>query len=138
MRNGASVLTANIILIVLGLAVAIWSNVRGAAEIATYHGRRACEESGVQWLDHTVMLEGLSLKRAANGWLRTRRRYRFEFSTDGHDRHRGHLELLGQDLQWLRMPPEAKPRPSEPLVPPPWEVRMSLTPPRPSDVNGPT
>ncbi len=131
-------LTANIVLVLLGLTVLIWSNVRGAAEVATHHGRQACEESGVQWLDHTVMLERLSFKRASDGWFRPLRRYRFDFSADGHDRHRGHLELLGHELQWLRMPPQAKPSQNEPLVPTQWEVRMSLSPPRPPDTNGPT
>ena len=121
-------LTAILVLAVFGATVLIWSNVRGAAEVATHYGRRACEDSGVQWLDHTVMLERLSFRRAPDGWIRALRRYRFDFSTDGHDRHRGHLELLGSDLQWLRMPPP--PAAAGPSVPE-WELRMQLAPPAP-------
>lgn len=126
-------LTAILVLAIFGVTVLLWSNIRGAAEVATHYGRRACQDSGVQWLDHTVMLERLSFKRAPDGWVRALRRYRFDFSTDGHDRHRGHMELLGSDLQWLRMPPPPPSAPEPPSVPE-WQLRMQLAPPpRPPD-----
>ena len=104
-------LSAIIALAIFGAVALAWSSARGAAEVAAHYGRRACAESGVQWLDHTVSLERLSLKRAPDGWLRPLRRYRFEFSASGHDRQRGSLELLGSELQWLRMPPLPQPEP---------------------------
>lgn len=128
-------LTAIIVLALFGAVVLTWSNVRAAAEIATWHGRKACEASGVQWLDHTVMLEHLRLRRAPDGWIRALRRYRFDFSTDGHDRHRGHLELLGDRLQWVRMPPPPV-RPEEnPQPGPGWQIQINL--PRPAGPRGP-
>ena len=81
-----------------------WSSARAAAEIAHFHGRRACEEARVQWLDQTVMLESLTLRRAPDGWLRIARRYRFDYSIDGHDRKPGRLALLGRELQWISLP----------------------------------
>ncbi len=121
-------LTAIIVLAVFGVVVLTWSNVRAAAEIATYHGRKACEASGVQWLDHTVMLEHLRLRRAPDGWIRALRRYRFDYSTDGHDRYRGHLELHGDRLQWVRMPPPPA-KPEAPVVAPEnqaWQIQVRL------------
>lgn len=120
-------LTAIIVLALFGATVLIWSNVRAAAELATHYGRRACKESKVQWLDHTVMLERLSLRRAPDGWIRILRRFRFDFSVDGHTRQRGHLELLGSQLQWLHMPP---PPPQPAAVEEPsgkdWEIQIRL------------
>lgn len=98
-------LSAVIWLAVLGVVLLVWSSARGAGELAAYHGRRACAEAGVQWLDHTATLERVSLQRDAEGRLRWLRRYRFEFSQAGPDRQRGTLALLGRELQWIRMPP---------------------------------
>ena len=106
-------LSAIIALAVFGTLALTWMNARAASETAAHYGRRACEESRVQWLDHTVMLERLNFRRAPDGWIRPLRRYRFDFSVDGHDRHRGHLELLGTELQWIHMPP-----PPAPVAPP--------------------
>lgn len=123
-----AMLTAIIVLAVFGTVVLTWSNMRAAAETATHYGRRACEEAGVQWLDHTVMLEGLRPRRAPDGWVRLLRRYRFDFSTDGRDRHRGHLELLGDRLQWLRMPPlpVAEPAAMMPAASSDWQMQIRL------------
>lgn len=98
-------LTATIALAAFGLLALLWSSARAAAEVAAFHGRRACGEAGVQWLDHTAILERLSLRRDAEGRLRWLRRYRFEYSVRGADRQRGTLALLGRELQWIRMPP---------------------------------
>ena len=128
-------LSAIIALAVFGAIALGWMNARAAAEVAAHYGRRACEESRVQWLDHTVMLERLSFRRAPDGWIRPLRRYRFDFSTDGLDRHRGQLELLGNELQWLNMPPP--PSRALPVVDVPaatqegWQVSVRLSPPAP-------
>lgn len=119
-------LTAIIVLAIFGATVFAWSNVRGAAELATHYGNRACKESGVQWLDHTVMLERMSLRRAPDGWIRVLRRYRFEFSIDGVERQRGHLELLGDSLQWLHMPPPPTPVDVEEPGGQNWQVQIRL------------
>lgn len=121
-------LSAIIALAVFGAIALGWMNARGAAEVAAHYGRRACEESQVQWLDHTVMLERISLRRAPDGWIRPLRRYRFDFSSDGLNRQRGQLELLGSELQWLNMPPP----PSRALPTAEqegWQVSVKLSPP---------
>jgi hypothetical protein len=102
-------LSATIALAVFGLLALLWSSARAAAELAAFHGRRACGEAGVQWLDHTAILERISLRRDGEGRLRWLRRYRFEYSQRGEDRQRGTLALLGRELQWIRMPPSMGP-----------------------------
>lgn len=100
-------LSAVIALSLFGLVLLAWSSARGAGELAAAYGRRACADAGVQWLDHTAVLERMTLQRDGEGRLRWLRRYRFEYSERGPDRQRGSLALLGRELQWIRMPPRS-------------------------------
>ena len=97
-------LTPLIVLVVLGSLALAWSEARAAAELASHYGREACARAGVQWLDQSVMLSRLGLKRAGDGRLRVQRVYRFEYSVQGDDRHAGSLALLGRELQWISEP----------------------------------
>jgi hypothetical protein len=97
-------LTPLLLLIAFGLIALLWSESRAAAELARRLGRDACAQAGVQWLDHSVMLTRLALRRAADGRLRVFRQYRFEYSQHGDDRLQGHLALLGRELQWISTP----------------------------------
>ena len=91
--------TLLIVMIVAATAFAVWSNARAAAERAQAVGRDACRSAGVQWLDETVHASGLRLRRdPGDGWLKLERRFRFEYSEDGRDRHVGELVLLGGRL----------------------------------------
>ena len=90
------------------LAVAaFWYAGRQAAEIATLVGRQACERAGVQWLDQSVHLLAMKLRRGSDGWLAIERHYGFEYSTDDRDRHAGRIVLQGTRLQAVAgpMPP---------------------------------
>jgi hypothetical protein len=97
-------LTPLIVLLVLGTIALLWSDARGAAELAAAYGREACARAGVQWLDQSAHLVKLALKRAPDGRLRLQRTYRFEYSSRGDDRRVGSLALLGRDLQWISEP----------------------------------
>lgn len=83
---------------------ALWSNGRAAAETATRWGRQACERAGVTWLDHSVHLVSLRLRRGADGWLGRERHYAFEYSHTGEDRQRGRIVLQGRRLVSLLGP----------------------------------
>lgn len=76
----------------------LWSNARAASEAAIHHGHRACRQAGVQWLDQSVHLVKLRLRRGQNGRLGLERHYRFEYSRDGDDRHSGRVVLFGTEL----------------------------------------
>lgn len=97
-------LTTLFVLIIFGAVAISWSESRGAAEIAIRHGRDACNAAGVQWLDQSVVLVRMRLRRADDGRLRVLRHYRFEYSLNGSDRHPGSLALLGTELQWISTP----------------------------------
>ncbi len=82
------------------LAGWLWLTTLRARELALVHARRACERAGVQFLDQAVALRGLALRWTRQGLL-LRRRYRFEFSTDGVARRNGQVVLLGLRLETL-------------------------------------
>lgn len=86
------------LLIIIGAAALFWDASRRAADLATVLGRDACQRAGVQWLDQSVHADGLRLRRNADGRMGLERRYRFEYSEDGNDRHVGQLVLHGGKL----------------------------------------
>jgi hypothetical protein len=75
-----------------------WLDSLRARELATGVCRAACAQRGLQFLDQTVALRRLTVRRTAEG-LRLRRVYRFDFSEEGAGRHNGYLVLLGLNLE---------------------------------------
>jgi len=59
----------------------------------------------VQLLDDTVAFAQLRLARDAEGRLRVRRTYGFEFSDTGNNRRRGAIVMLGGMLTDLQLEP---------------------------------
>lgn len=90
---------AQLLFMVLIMALAaFWFAGRQAAEVATHAGRQACSRAGVQWLDQSVHLLAMRLRRGPDGWLGLERHYGFEYSTAGEDRHSGRIVLQGRRL----------------------------------------
>jgi hypothetical protein len=75
-----------------------WLDSLRARELATGICRAACTQRGLQFLDQTVALRRIALRRAPEG-IRLRRVYRFDFSEEGAGRRCGHLVLLGLNLE---------------------------------------
>lgn len=88
----------------LGLVILAWTSARAAAETAIWHGRRACREADVQWLDQSVHLTRMRLRRDRTGRLGVERHYRFEYSRGGDDRQAGRIVLHGRSLVSLAGP----------------------------------
>ena len=90
------------------LAAVFWFSGRAAAETATRLGQTACARAGVQWLDQSVHLLTMRLRRGADGWLGLERHYGFEYSSGGEDRRAGRIVLRGRRLHSLvgPMPPQ--------------------------------
>lgn len=68
-----------------------------------------CRQQGLQLLDQTMVLCGLSLVRDEKGSLAIRRRYRFEFSSTGARRYIGEVELSGRQIVSLKLEPHVMP-----------------------------
>ena len=63
--------------------------------------RAACAARGLLFLDDTVSLRSLRAVRDANGQLRLRRIYTFQYSGSGYDRRNGSLTLIGERVTSL-------------------------------------
>ena len=99
--------TLLLLMILFGTGFAFWSTARAAAERAGEVGRSACAAAGVQWLDQSVHASGMRLCRGEDGRLGFERRFRFEYSEDGLDRHVGQLVLRGHRLVGFSGPAKA-------------------------------
>ena len=89
----------------LGLAALLWYwlDAIRCKEIARAAGKHASQQAEAQFLDDTVELTKLRLRRDAQGRLVWYREYCFEFSRDGAYRIRGSLTMLGQRVVRLEL-----------------------------------
>lgn len=92
-----------ILLLAITLAIWAWMDALRSRELAIRYGRELCREAGVQLLDQSVSLKRVRLARR-DGLPALVRRYHFEISLDGSDRHRGHLDLNGHRLEAWSLP----------------------------------
>jgi hypothetical protein len=90
-------------LLLIALTIWAWMDALHARELAVRHGGELCREAGVQLLDQTVSLKRWRVARR-DGLPAVVRRYGFEVSLDGSDRHRGHLDMNGQRLESWSLP----------------------------------
>lgn len=90
-------------LLLIGAGIWVWLAALATRERVTRTVHELCAQSQVQLLDQTVALRGLSLRRVRGRWT-LRRRYGFEVSVHGDDRHRGHVDLLGNVVDNWSMP----------------------------------
>lgn len=95
-----------LLLLAIACTVWLWMDALAARERAIYYGREVCRASGVQLLDQTVALKRVRIRRV-DGLPTLVRRYGFEISLDGSDRHRGHLDLSGHHLSTWSLPQTA-------------------------------
>ena len=91
------------VIIAVVLLVVLWVDSLRARERAVAAGRSACERYGLQFLDDTVSFARLRLARDAEGRVKLRRTYTFEFSDTGNNRRHGAIALLGGELEDLQL-----------------------------------
>ena len=98
-------MTAFDIVVFLGIAGLLWFWLDGlrCKEIARAAGRQASEQAQAQFLDDTVELTKLRLRRSVQGRLAWYREYRFEFTRSGDYRISGAISMLGQRVVRLDM-----------------------------------
>ncbi|MGA9421780.1 MAG: DUF3301 domain-containing protein [Rhodanobacteraceae bacterium] len=90
-------------LVLMATTVCLWMAALRARELAVHFGHVLCRRAGVQLLDQSVSLQRLRL-RLIDGRLHCCRRYSFELSINGDDRHRGYLDLRGEHLETWSLP----------------------------------
>ena len=87
-----------IILLLISLVVVYWFDAMRAKEVARSASMKACNHSDVSFLDDTVSLKKLCLRRNAHGHLSIYREYQFDFSSDGYSRHHGSIIVHGRQI----------------------------------------
>lgn len=93
-----------LLLLVVG-AGWFWYDGMRARELAHTLGKRACTEQGLQFLDDTVAMSSIKVKRDEDGQLTLQRVYRFEFSDTGDNRRGGSIAISGQRITALQLEP---------------------------------
>ena len=87
-------------LMIIIMLSAWWAWTIKGREQACDLARRFCALNDWQLLDQTVSLIGAKFNSTADG-LKVCRKYHFEFSTDGGNRHCGTLWMLSQEVQHI-------------------------------------
>lgn len=91
-----------LILVVIGW---FWWDSRGASEHATRVAKQHCESMNVSFLNGTVAWRKVRLKRNLKGRMALERSYFFEFASDGQQRYRGELVMLGKRVKSIQLDP---------------------------------
>jgi hypothetical protein len=94
-----------IALVVLAVVAAYWLDALRAQELARAAGREVCKNTEVQFLDDSVVLAKLRLRRDDQGRIVIYREYRFEFTRDGYTRSRGQVTMMGRRVLALSLSP---------------------------------
>ena len=91
------------LLVLFGALAWYWYAGMQVREQAIAVGRRACGESGLQFLDESVALSKTRFARNSSGQLQFLRDYRFEFSDTGNNRRPGVIRMLGNRVEWVSL-----------------------------------
>jgi hypothetical protein len=91
-------------LLLIGGAYLAWRDSMRARERAILFCRQLCSRHGVQFLDDTVALTRLGIRRDPDRGLRLYRVYEFEFSTEGQSRSLGSVILNGDRIDAVHLP----------------------------------
>ena len=91
------------LLLLFGVGGLLWFDSRRVQEIAVARCRRACETAGVQFLDDIAPVWRVRFARDANGVLRLRRIFVFDYSTPLGERRRGSIVMLGRAPVAIRL-----------------------------------
>ena len=82
-------------LLAMAAAAGYWLQAMGSKDRARAAARSVCERDQVQFLDDTVALAKLRLRRGEHGGIVFYREVRFEFTSDGAYRYPGMVTMLG-------------------------------------------
>lgn len=95
----------------------LWLDTLKAREIGARAAEQACLDEGLQFLDESVVGRSFGVARDADGRLKLRRVYAFEYSDTGDNRRSGSVTLLGHEVELLHVRPNlyVVPKPNETL-----------------------
>lgn len=94
-----------LIIIFLIASLLYWLDGINSKEIATKQAKSACKKVLIEFLDDTVLIKKVRLRRNTQGQIAIYREYEFEFSSTGEFRYKGIVRLLGKHLLDVEMEP---------------------------------
>ena len=94
-----------LILLLLFLAAWYWLDSLHIKHLASDAGRQECDRANLEFLDDTVVLRKIRLSRDKSGRVQIKRKYRFEFTSDEHNRYTGDITMLGKRVQHIALEP---------------------------------
>lgn len=91
------------IFILVALCALTWYIADGlkARETGVAAAKDICQKEGLQFLDDSVIQQGMRLARHENGRLGIQRTFGFEYSDTGNNRRPGTITLLGSDITMI-------------------------------------
>lgn len=92
-------------LLILIALIYYWLDSIRAKEVATDNAKKACTKVLLEFLDDTVLIKKVRLRRNTQGQMAIYREYEFEFSSTGEFRYKGEVRLLGKSLIDVKMEP---------------------------------
>jgi hypothetical protein len=87
-----------LLLVLFGVLAWFWWDGLQKRELAIQAARQACDRAGVQFLDESVALRRMRLRRDDDQRASVYREFAFEYSTVGDDRQPGRVYLLGRRI----------------------------------------
>ena len=91
--------------LVAGALMFLWRAGVEARGVAYHAAREACEQSGLQLLDGTVVFKSWRAGRGGDVRLALYRTYLFDYSEDGASRRQGFVILRGRDIDSVGLGP---------------------------------
>jgi hypothetical protein len=94
--------TIVVVIILLCTSVFVWYFLDGmrAREVATAVAKEYCRQVDLQFLDGTVNLRSIALRRTIDG-LAFRRTFEFQYTRDDNIRHHGAVVMMGKQVENL-------------------------------------
>ena len=93
-----------VVFAVFALIFSFWWHGFTLRRLAVSHAKRFCKQRDLQFLDESVALTFIGLKRNRSGHLNVLRHCHFEFSSTGDDRYQGDVVMLGRTLVDIKTP----------------------------------
>lgn len=85
------------------LLIWYWLDGMPCKEMARRAGKKACNEAGVLFLDDSVAIHKVRLKRNQFGQMAFYRLFYFEFTNNGEQRSHGEVHIMGKHVEETRM-----------------------------------
>ena len=80
-----------------------WLDAIRCKELAREAGKVACKKYDLVFLDDTVVIKKIRLRRNTAGSMKLYREYQFEFSSDGVYRYKGVISMIGKYIKNINM-----------------------------------